>query len=321
MAPVPDHLLILLIAIALDAYLGAPLLRRRWRWQPLILIDRTASWCDEKLNRPHRSDLDRRIRGILALAACVIAAGLFGQLLDVIGMLDPLMSFIVLLLLTTLIDQRESHNALRQAERALSAGDRDAAAAALGRISDRDPVHLDAHGLARAAIEGRANRFARHGVGPILAYALFGLAGPAVWWVVLIFDRKLGGGDPAHRAFGSAARSIAWLITMIPDRLAGTAILIALPLQGGALSAATRTMVVAPGRLWPAAATAGGLGLALGGPRRYAARVVQAPWLGAGRARAEPTDLARARALFALASVLVAASVAAALIVRLVVLP
>ena len=74
MVPVPDQLLILLIAIALDGYLGAPLLRRRWRWQPVIALDRLAAWCDARLNRPQRGALDRRIRGFLALATIAGAA-------------------------------------------------------------------------------------------------------------------------------------------------------------------------------------------------------------------------------------------------------
>ena len=69
MAPVPDQLLILLIAIALDGYLGAPLLRRGWRWHPLILLDRATAWCDAKLNRRQRGDIDKRIRGGLTLTA------------------------------------------------------------------------------------------------------------------------------------------------------------------------------------------------------------------------------------------------------------
>jgi adenosylcobinamide-phosphate synthase len=318
MAPVPDQLLILLIAIALDGYLGAPLLRRGWRWHPLIMLDRLLVWCDVKLNRPQRGTIDRRVRGVLALIAVMVGAGLCGAVFDRIGALDALMSFIVLLLLTALIDQRDSHDALVRVETGLAAGDRAAAEAALARITTRDPVHLDDHGLARAAIEARATRFARRGVAPILAYALFGLAGAAVWWVILAFERKVGGGDPAYHAFGWATRQVVGVATLVPDRLAGLSVVLVAPLVAdGRPSAAVRAMLGAPGRLWSAAAAAGALQLALGGPRRYAARVVQAPWLSAGRARAEPGDVARARVMFAWASLLVAALVAAALVLRL----
>jgi len=319
MPPVPDQLLILLIAIALDGYLGAPLLRRGWRWQPLTLLDRLAGWCDAKLNRPQRGDFDRRVRGALALITCMFGAGVLGAAFDLLGAQDPLMSFIILLLLTALIDQRDSHDALLRVGALLATGDRPAAETALARISTRDPVHLDDHGLARAAIEARAARFARRGVAPIVAYALFGLAGPAVWWAVVAFESRFGGGDPAHMAFGWATRQVVRLAAFVPDHLAGLLTVLVAPLvAGGRPAAAARTMLGAPGRLWPMAAAAGALGLALGGPRRYAARVVQAPWLGSGRARVEPQDVTRARTLFARASLLVAAFVAAALILRLV---
>jgi len=41
-----------------------------------------------------------------------------------------------------------------------------------------------------------------------------------------------------------------------------------------------------PNAGWPESAMAGALGLALAGPRRYAAGLVADPWLGDGRARA-----------------------------------
>jgi adenosylcobinamide-phosphate synthase len=46
---------------------------------------------------------------------------------------------------------------------------------------------------------------------------------------------------------------------------------------------------------------AGALDLALAGPRRYGALVVNDPWLGAGRARATPTDMRRALMVFVVA--------------------
>ena len=48
-----------------------------------------------------------------------------------------------------------------------------------------------------------------------------------------------------------------------------------------------------PNAGWPEAAMAGALGLALAGPRRYAARVINDPWLGDGRARATVADIGR----------------------------
>jgi adenosylcobinamide-phosphate synthase len=57
---------------------------------------------------------------------------------------------------------------------------------------------------------------------------------------------------------------------------------------------------------------AGALGLALAGPRRYADRVVEDPWIGEGRARANAADMRRALTLFVVACALQAGLVLAA---------
>jgi adenosylcobinamide-phosphate synthase len=65
---------------------------------------------------------------------------------------------------------------------------------------------------------------------------------------------------------------------------------------------------------WPIAATAGGLGLALGGPHRDGGVTITEPWIGPGRARATAADIGRALALTALADLLLAALVAGAIL-------
>jgi adenosylcobinamide-phosphate synthase len=59
-----------------------------------------------------------------------------------------------------------------------------------------------------------------------------------------------------------------------------------------------------PNAGWPEAAIAGALGLALAGPRRYAERVVDDPWIGEGRARATPIDMHRALLIYVIACAL-----------------
>ena len=64
-----------------------------------------------------------------------------------------------------------------------------------------------------------------------------------------------------------------------------------------------------PNAGWPEAAIAGALGLALAGPRRYAERVVDDPWIGEGRARATPVDMYRALLIYVIACALQAAAI------------
>lgn len=314
----PDSLVILLVAIALDFYIGAPIRRRGWFWHPQCALSRVAAWCDARLNRPERTAAARKIRGTLALVVLVLGMTVIGVGFDRLTTSDPLLSILTVLLVTALIDQREAYLALEGVGRCLAAGDRAGAETALALLSRRDPVHLDDYGLARAAIEEAAGRFARQGVAPILAYAFFGVAGILIWWLVLSFRRVVGGLDPTHIAFGAPFRGSDRVLAAIPLRLAGCLLTLAAWHTSphairGALTILRRTK----GRSWPEAALAGAVGLALGGPRRYAARVIDAPWIGGGRARVKPGDITAAARLIARAMVLVAALVGLVLGVRL----
>ena len=64
-----------------------------------------------------------------------------------------------------------------------------------------------------------------------------------------------------------------------------------------------------PNSGWPEAAMAGGLGLALGGPRTYQGGIIEGQWIGAGRARAMAGDIDRALVVF-LAACLINAGMA-----------
>jgi adenosylcobinamide-phosphate synthase len=231
---------------------------------------------------------------------------------------DPFLAMIALAMVTALIDQREAFLALAALGTGLKAGDRPAAEQALAALSPRDPVHLDAFGLARDGIEAATGLFARQGVAPILAYALFGVAGMLVWWLALAFVRVAGSSDPEHVAFGGPLRAVEAILAFVPLRLAGICLaLSAAQATPNGPSGAFATMRGTPGRDWPQGAVAGALGLALGGPRRYAARVIDVPWVGTGRARAKAGDVAIAGRLLGRAALLVAALVLIALVARL----
>mgnify|MGYP003375909812 CR=1 FL=1 len=70
-----------------------------------------------------------------------------------------------------------------------------------------------------------------------------------------------------------------------------------------------------PNAGWPEAAMAGALGLALCGPRRYPGIVVDAPWIGSGRARAGADDIGRALILYVRACALLIGGLAIAALI------
>jgi adenosylcobinamide-phosphate synthase len=54
-----------------------------------------------------------------------------------------------------------------------------------------------------------------------------------------------------------------------------------------------------PNAGWPEAATAGALGIRLGGPRAYEGEMVDLPWFGSGRTETGADDIRRALRLYA----------------------
>ena len=73
----PDPLLLLFMAIALDAALGDMPRLFRLVPHPVVLIGRVIGVLDRRLNQPERSDMTRRLRG-LAMAVGMIAAAVAG---------------------------------------------------------------------------------------------------------------------------------------------------------------------------------------------------------------------------------------------------
>ena len=72
-------------------------------------------------------------------------------------------------------------------------------------IVGRDPASLDAHGVARAAIESLAENFSDGVVAPVFWYLVLGLPGLFAYKMANTLDSMIGHRTPHYRAFGWAA--------------------------------------------------------------------------------------------------------------------
>jgi len=122
--------------------------------------------------------------------------------------------------------------------------------------------------------------------------------------------------SPRYRSFGWAAARFDDVLNLVPARLSGLLIAIAAAVtppreqrRRAARHAARCRKAPLANAGWPEGAMAGALGLALAGPRRYADRVVDDPWVGDGRARVTPTDMHRALLVYAIACALQGAAI------------
>jgi adenosylcobinamide-phosphate synthase len=180
--------------------------------------------------------------------------------------------------------------------------DLDAARALIPALCGRDPKSLDAAGMARAGTESMAENTSDAAVAPLLWGAVAGIPGLLGHRAINTLDAMVGYRSPRYRRFGWAAARADDVANLVPSRV--TALLSAglAGAVGGsprdALSAWRRDAGAHPSpNAGPVeAATAGALGVGLGGATAYAHGVEDRPRLGSGPPPA-PTDLRRAARL------------------------
>jgi adenosylcobinamide-phosphate synthase len=303
-----DPLLLLVAGLLIDALLGDMPAIFRHIDHPVVIAGRAIAFFDRKLNRENRSETSRRDRGIVTVILLVAAAAAAGLAFERVCRGHLLGAVVEALLIAVLVAQRSLYEHVAAVAKALDAGGLAAGRAAVRHIVGRDPMSLDRHSVARAAIESLAENFSDGVVAPVFWYLLLGLPGLFAYKMANTLDSMIGHRTPHYRAFGWAAARLDDFLNLVPAPLSG------LLLAAGAVLAdrcrPDRALVImirdgrkhhSPNAGWPESAIAGALGLALAGPRRYPEGLVDDPWLGDGSARAATSDILRALHLYRLA--------------------
>jgi adenosylcobinamide-phosphate synthase len=260
---------------------------------------------------------DRATGGAYAGGLVAAAAGL-GVALDRVTRRRPVARAGVTAVVTwTVLGGTSLGRAATTLQRHLADGDLPAARAALPTLAGRDPRGLDEPELARATIESVAENTADAAVGPLVWGAVAGLPGLLAYRAANTLDAMVGHRSPRYERFGWAAARTDDVLGWPPARLTAALTVGCAPLVGGDAGAALRTWL-RDGAAHPSpnagrceAATAGALGVRLGGRNVYGSRVEDRPTLGSGRAPAAG-DIGRAvrlsRAVWTTAAVLAAAA-------------
>jgi adenosylcobinamide-phosphate synthase len=306
-----DPLLLLVAGLAVDAWFGdMPALFARAP-HPVVLAGRAVAFFDRKLNREIRSEVSRRVRGILTVITLVGGAAALGLAIEQICRGSLPGAVVEILLIAILVAQRSLFEHVAAVAMALDAGGLAAGRDAVRHIVGRDPMSLDAHGVARAAIESLAENFGDGVVAPVFWYLVLGLPGLFACKMANTLDSMIGHRNPRYQSFGWAAARFDDLVNLAPARISGVFIAAAaLFAEKGRPGRALAIMLRdgrkhrSPNAGWPESAMAGALGLALAGPRRYPEGVVVDAWVGDGTARAATSDIFRALSLYKLACLL-----------------
>ena len=318
-----DPLVLLLIALIIEASVGGARLLFKFIPHPVVLIGRLIDWFDRKLNREDRSEMDRAMRGAVVVIAVVVLCATIGWCVAWLTQHHDFGWFLELFGITALLAGRSLYDSVHAVAIAMREG-LEPARDEVSHIVGRDPRQLDEHGVARAAIESCAENFCDGVVAPVFWYVLFGFPGILVYKAVNTMDSMIGHMSPRYRAFGMAAARLDDILNLIPARLSGLFIALgAIFVPTASAKGAFKIMLRDAGKHrsmnagWPEGAAAGALGLALAGPRRYSQRIVDDPWIGDGTARATNKDIHRMLYLFMVASLINGMWVAALAVIRL----
>jgi adenosylcobinamide-phosphate synthase len=204
----------------------------------------------------------------------------------------------------------------RTMARLLEADDLSGAGGARDRLSHlcaRDAAGMEPPDLARATVESLAENVSDAVVAPLLWGAVAGVPGLLGYRAVNTLDAMVGYRSPRYLRFGWASARMDDAANLVPARVSALLLGVCAPAAGGSPSAALAVLRrdgrrhPSPNAGYPEAATAGGLGIALGGASTYHGRVEHRPVLGAHGRAAEVADIRRAVLLTRSAGLLAAA--------------
>ena len=319
-----DSLVLLLIALVLETYIGKVQFLLKTGRHPAQVFHRLVTALDRKLNRERRSQVDRALRGFLVVVFVVAACAAAGWATAWLTRNHAFGWIVELVFLVMLVAQRSVYGHARAVADALLTHGQEPARRALSQMAGPNGTQLDEHGVARATIERVAENICAGVVAPVFWYVLLGFPGILVYKAVNSMDAIIGHRTPRYRAFGMTAARLDDALTVIPALLAGLFIVLAAVIVPTARPGLAWTVMLSDAGKhtsfnagWPAGAMAGALDLALAGPRRYAERTVTAPWIGGGSARATDRDIGRALYVYVIACLINALGVAVIAVVRL----
>ncbi|MDD2336272.1 MAG: adenosylcobinamide-phosphate synthase CbiB [Geobacteraceae bacterium] len=273
--------LLLVAAVALDLLLGDP----RWLPHPVVGIGRMISTLEKILRRLIRNE---RLGGVLLLVSTVGATSLITYLLlkGASAASPYLGSALVLILVWTCLAARSLHSESKLVADRLIAGDLEEARQYLSRIVGRDTDDLDEPEIWRALVETVAENTSDGIIAPLFYLMIGGPVLGLAYKAVNTLDSMVGYRNERYLRFGWASARFDDLANWLPARLSGLLMAVAAPFFGLSASKAF-TMIIrdggnhsSPNSGIPEAATAGALGVQLGGTNRYFGKPLEKPTIG-----------------------------------------
>ena len=265
--PIPLDALALLLALLVGLALGEP----PNRLHPTVWMGKTVALA-ERIAPGAQSGPAWQLTAGAAMAIVIPAAWGAAAWAVSFGLLQlhPLAYLLVVaVFLKTTFSVRMLHRVAADIGRILSSGDVAEARRQMSALVSRDTSQLTIGQMAAGAIESVAENITDSIVGPLLAFALFGLPGAVAYRAINTLDSMVGY-HGRYEYLGKASARLDDVINIVPARLAALMLWLAtVVMPGMAAGQAWRIMLAHRGRTespnagWTMAAMAGGLGVTL----------------------------------------------------------
>lgn len=302
---------VMMLALMLDAALG-------WPARLYARIGHPVTWLGAliaSLERAWNSGpaLRRRALGALTVLVVIAAAAVPAAIVQSLLPTGVWGLMLGACLAWPWIAARSLHEHVMAVARPLAADDLAGARSAVAMIVGRDPARLDGQGVARAGLESLAENASDGVVAPLFWGVVAGLPGIAAYKALNTMDSMIGHRSARYEEFGKVAARLDDVVNLIPARLTGLLMALVSGRPGTALKVMWRDARAhrSPNAGWPEAAMAGALGIRLSGPRVYADRVAQEPWLNASAPDPDPSAMLGGLRLYVRAMVACGALLAA----------
>ena len=214
----------LLLAFALDAVLGDP----SWLWRrlphPVVAMGGAIAWIEARSLDAAAPPAEQARRGQIASLLVIGASTLVALGVQALCLVAPLGWLLLAVAMSTLIAARGLYDHVSRVAAGLEQGLAEGREA-IAHIVGRDPASLDAHGVARAAIESTAENFADGVVAPLFWGVLLGLPGMAAYKAINTLDSMIGHRSPRYLHFGRFAARLDDFANWLPARLSALLIL------------------------------------------------------------------------------------------------
>ncbi len=301
------HFTVLFLALIIDAIIGDPDYLWRWTSHPVVWIGDVINQLDERFNRSTDSQKQRRQKGLLALIFLIVLGAVSGLVLQSVINIFVFPWVFEALVVAIFLSGRSLYDHVARVREKLEEANLAAARKAVAHIVGRNPQTLDRSGVARAAIESLAENFSDGIIAPVLWYLIAGLPGLIIYKMVNTADSMIGHKTPRHHDFGRATARFDDAVNLPASRTTALLCIIAIAIHHGPGAAKNAWRSIyrdaashrSPNAGWPEAAMAGGLDIALSGPRTYEGEISEEVWINeSGRKQIDYGDIKAALRLY-----------------------